>query len=188
MGDRRKWILHEFAKLAVDIVVYLGINLAVIIILNLLSGKLEAATAADIFFIIFYLFCFTMFALTTTLLINLIAVYISSGAGFALVETVCMACIAFYCAVGEATNAGCYEYFKKYAFLLWLNPVCHLFIKIHSSTIDAVNELINIGGLNFDIGVSALYLPVACSVTVLIWLIAIRKMDIMGNNSENQIN
>ncbi len=37
-------------------------------------------------------------------------------------------------------------------------------------------------------GVSALYLLVACSVTVLIWLIAIRKMDIMGNNSENQIN
>ena len=69
-----------------------------------------------------------------------------------------------------------------------MNPVCHLFIKIHSSTIDAVNELINIGGLNFDIGVSALYLLVACSVTVLIWLIAIRKMDIMGNNSENQIN
>ena len=27
-----------------------------------------------------------------------------------------------------------------------------------------------------------------CSVTVLIWLIALRKMDIMGNNSENQIN
>ena len=183
MGDRRKWILHEFAKLALDIVVYLGINLAVIIILNLLSGKLEAATVADIFFIIFYLFCFTMFALTTTLLINLIAVYISSGAGFALVETVCMACIAFYCAVGEATNADCYGYFKKYAFLLWMNPVCHLF-----STIDAVNELINIGGLNFDMGVSALYLLVACSVTVLIWLIAIRKMDIMGNNSENQIN
>ena len=52
MGDRRKWILHEFAKLAIDIVVYLGINLAVIIILNLLSGKLEAATVADIFFII----------------------------------------------------------------------------------------------------------------------------------------
>jgi len=59
---------------------------------------------------------------------------------------------------------------------------------VHSSTIDAVNELINIGGLNFDMGVSALYLLVACSVTVLIWLIAIRKMDIMGNNSENQIN
>ena len=46
----------EFAKLALDIVVYLGINLAVIIILNLLSGKLEAATVAAIFFIIFYLF------------------------------------------------------------------------------------------------------------------------------------
>ena len=56
MGDRRKWILHEFAKLALDIVVYLGINLAVIIILNLLSGKLEAVTVADIYSLLFSIF------------------------------------------------------------------------------------------------------------------------------------
>jgi len=182
-GHRVSWFIKEAVSLYPYTIIYLLIMLSTGTIIAGITNHLYF-DKASLLILIYYLLVHSLWLYLTTLLINILAIKLSSGGAFIIVAGFQIFCIALFAYWGNNPNFGEYPLQEKYARILQFNPLSHLVIGWHSSRIDIVNEKINALGMQFDLNRSIVLFFLLSIVVISAGCLVVKKQDFIVTNIE----
>lgn len=177
---RIKWFLKEIGKLYVNIILYLVLFNGIGVMIISLFSKIYLDDGT-IPLIIYYIIIYSLYLLSTTLAINVIAILFSSNVGFIVVESVILSSMCTFLLLGRIKD-DVVEGF--HLFLLKSNLIANLVFPIHSSKISNINQLINEKEIYFELDFSIIYYLVICIFIIAIGCYIVKKREFTVNNKE----
>lgn len=180
--NRTIWFLKETLKVYLLGVAYL--------ILLVLSGALFTSffssfkiDSVSIPLGIYYILIYSLFLLVTTLGINIFSILFTSDVAFVIVEGINLFAIAIFTILGHYFITQD-ELIDKYIWMIKGNPFSHLVLKLHSSKIESLNNIINEKGISFDLNFSVFYFFIVAILVIGFGCIVVNRHNFIESNKE----
>lgn len=168
------WYGKELYFLLTHTFVYQIILSATVIIVTSIRYQL-VFDHAGIILLIYHIFLRTLWTFSMTLLINIISIYFDSNPAF------------FFAVGGQLISISLLTLIKKHEMALYGNPVAHLVLGWHSSSLAVINQVLSppYQGLYFK---SSLCLNIGLSILFsILGAVLVKKHDIIVSNLEERI-
>lgn len=182
-ANRVRWFLKEAVKLYGFTVLYLLVMLATGVLLVGLSGNLLIENDSVIFFL-YYLILHSLWLFSMTLLLNVLSIKLSSSGGFIVVGGFQLLSMALFILEEDLLDFNTRTFIVEKTRLLQTNPLSHLVLVWHSSTVEAWNEPINRFDITFDLNWSVFLLLLLTLVMLSVSCFIIRKQEFITINRE----
>lgn len=174
--NRVKWFLKECTKLYVFAFIYP--------LLMVLSGTLVASISNQIVFdresillFVYYVLIHSLWLFITTLLVNIIAIKLDSSTGFISIVGLQMLSISTLLLWKNVWPLDDAIHSAKHVLLLKLNPISHLILSWHSSSIKGINRWINYLQIDFPISQSILVFLSISLVVIIIGCLIVKRQE-----------
>lgn len=181
--NRVKWFIKESAKLYVLAFVYP--------LFMIISGTTTVSITNQVVFnkqsfilLIYYVLIHSLWLFLTALTMNIVAIVLDSSYGFMMVFAVQMACVAMLLLWKDLWALQNTPDWTKYAPLLKLNPISHLILAWHSSSLLSVNEQINYLNINFNLNESVISFFLISIVVIIFGCFVVKKQEWISLNKE----
>lgn len=178
-----RWFVKECGRLYLYVLGYLSILIASSMLCALAVWHIRLSTDALIGFA-YYFAIHSLFLFFTTLAINVVSIFISDSKGFVYIEGALFFCIATFFVAGEKMFPNSVIAPDK-MWILEINPISYLVFSVHSSRISALDEAINLYGMNFELNTSVVLFLLLSVITVIIGRFAVEGHNFINTNSEN---
>lgn len=179
--DRMKWYRKELLQLIKTICIFELVFLSTIIIVSVLRYRVIFSVGGSAL-LGYHALIFTLWNFALVLLVNLLAINMGSSAAFTLVMVGEMTCTAALSIINILTKMQMKQ--DIIDVLLWLNPIAHIVLGWHRSTLLEV-ELVN---SRYSLSlVTSLWIPVLlCIVIVVMGGLLIQKKDLLTEDIETE--
>ena len=182
-NNRVSWFLKEAALLYPIAVIYIVIMISSGTIISSITNHLYFDKTSFILFG-YYLIIHSLWLFLTTLLINVLAIKISSSNSFLVVGGIQMFFMALFGSWENKLDFTILEKKDHFASILKLNPLSHLVLKWHSSTLESVNKQINCFDIKFDLNWSILLFFVLSIFVIALGCLIVKRQDMIDINKE----
>lgn len=179
--NRCKWFLKESIKLYGYIILYL----CTLVLSSTFFCTINFGVEFDegsIHLLCYFLIIFSIWYYITAIIINIIAIMIGSHYSFAIVASVQVLLLLILNIFD--TNLPFEENLAVNSHLLKMNPISHLVISWHSSSIPYVNNLINTWNIQFSYFSSIAYLGMIAVIVTIIGGTIINNKQLLVLNRE----
>lgn len=164
--NRSKWFIQKVSVLLLYALLYPLAMTACTTTITAIFGDVRFDLTSFILFLYYWLI-YALWLFLTTLLINVLALKTDSGVAFGSIYGLqtCLILILFLWRDTLPLDDSLYaaRNFK----LLWLDPISHLIISWHSSSIPALDARIHAFDLPFDLNLSVLYFLILSVLAVI---------------------
>jgi len=133
---------------------------------------------------IYYMIYYPLWLFVTTLLVNLLAIKITSGPAFVIVAGMQFMGIALLNLWDGVLSVEKGEYVERNLKLLEINPMAHLVLGWHNSEAYAIKQAKNLININMDMNVTTLYFAVLSVVILIIGILIVNRQDVIVSNME----
>lgn len=181
--ERKRWFFHESIKLLGFIVLYLVSMVITGIIVKGFTYDILWDTEGFMIFV-YYIVIHSLYLFAVTLAINVVSIRFGSSIGFISVISLNTFFISIYSILEEIIREEIL--YTQYIWLFKINPFAHLVFKIHSSSLDNVNSVINVYGTDFDLNMSVILYGVLCIVLVVLGCIICEKHEFIRSSMEEE--
>lgn len=178
-----KWYMKECLHLYLYTLGYLGVLIASGMICALAVWHITLSASAMAGFI-YYFAIHSLFLFSVTLCINIVSIWISDSNGFVYVEGAILFLIATFFFVGENAFPEDIVTPDK-MWIIKVNPISHIIFSMHSSSIPALNEAINMYGVDFELNHSVALLLLLSVITVIAGRFSVERHNFINTNLEN---
>jgi hypothetical protein len=179
--NRVRWYFGEILSMAATVYLFQFILLLTALITTGIRYQLQIDTAG-IFLFAYHLVIHAMWLYSMALAVNLIAIYHGSGTSFLSVLIVQTICVTLLWALGTMER-----YYGAFHFRgVWLNfnPMAHLVLGWHGSSLETVGQSLNPPYPGFNFGHSFLFLFVLSAVIVFTGAYLVKNHDLIITDSE----
>ncbi len=174
--NRVKWFLKESTKLYVFAFVYP--------LFMVLSGTLVATISNRVIYdmdsfilLIYYVLIHSLWLFVTTLLVNILAIKMDSSVGFIAVVGLQMLSVASLTLWKDVWPLDNSTHIDKHVLFLKWNPISHLILSWHSSSVPGVNQWINDLQINFPLYLSLIIFLFFSLVVIVIGCFVIKRQE-----------
>jgi hypothetical protein len=178
--NRKKWLLKECSKLLIMCMIYVFIYFAIGTISIMILGKFSLDADA-IRLIISSIIIYTFWLFLNCILINLFSFLKNSAAGIVIVVGIQTALITLLMFFSRGAVFDIYEganttFDKK---LLQLNPITHIFIGLHSLSIEELTGYEALYGAGMSLAISAIVWIALAALAFVIFVAVFRNRDMI---------
>lgn len=182
MNNRVRWFIKESIKLYLACIIYLFI----IALLCCLSGSSFSGLWSDKSTLI--IFCYhicvqSLWLLATTLLVNVLSILFGSSISFSIIYFIQVAFLSLFAIFEkyfrfEQGNIG------RKTLILKSNPISHLVLKWHSSSMREINQKINYLHIDFDLWESIMFYLIMSAIVIIFGSFVVKKQELIYLNRE----
>ena len=186
-GNRVRWFLKEAGKLYSFTVLYLSILLGSGLLVMQVTGKLywDAVTLP---LLLYYFELESAWLFRLTLLVNVLAIKLSSSGGFILVggfQLLCVGAFAMWHGGGKDMDATVEQAaFMEQAQRMRFNPISHIILGWHSSKNSVLDSYVHQLGITFDFSWSVLLLLLLAVISLLVGCFIVKRQEFIIINRE----
>ncbi|WP_078553746.1 hypothetical protein [Bacillus alkalicellulosilyticus] len=181
--NRIKWFMKECSKLYLLAFIYPLIMVS--------SGTMVTSITNDVVFdmgsiilLVYFVFIYSFWLFLTALLMNVIAIKVDSSLGFMVIVGLQLASVALLILWENVLPLVNTDLLERNTSLLQINPISHLILAWHSSTIEVVNDKINHLTIHFDLNNSVFVLLFICVVVVMFGCYVVKNQQWITFNKE----
>ena len=178
---RVKWYMGEVFHLSVAVCGFNLILLATAVLTAAVRYELEI-DRAGIVLIGYHFMIFSAWAYIMTLLINLLAIYLGSSAAYASVVSGQLVCIVLLNLMDLLVRY--YDGGLSYEKLLVWNPIAHLVLGWHDSSMGIVDPTLTLSYMQLGLNVSLILFLLLAIVTTFVGVFIIKRHDLLVSDLE----
>lgn len=182
-AKRIYWFLKEAAVLYVYAILYVVSIFLFAIIGTALKGSLLFSTEALIL-MFSYIIIHSLWIFITTLIINLLSLFLGNNIGFVVVMIVQFSFVMMLFMFETICSLENVNTMQRNEVLLKLNPISHLVLKWHTSKCVEIDAYMHMLPISFDLYISIIVLLIAAVAVVLFGCLYVKKKEIITINME----
>lgn len=183
LKNRITWFAGEIPKLYLYILLYLTV-LLVSCMLPMLLFRGIVVDSNSIIILIYYYVIQSLWLYITTMLINILSIKWGSSIGFVLVSGVQIFFIGMFAPLQSILNFDVPENLEFKSRILKLNPISHLVLNWHSSSVSELNGEINKFDILFDLNESVVLFLFLSVIVSIIGCFVVKRQEFITINRE----